>query len=395
MALFRYEAIDEAGKKINGALDAENLADAKSKLVRQAVFFIRITPLSSGLNKSALNKKEVLNMTRELARLLRAGLPLYESLSAMEEKYRGQKGQPLLLDLCEQVKRGLSFSEALSRHNRTFDLLYTAMVSNAERTGRMNQALDEIAILLAKQLEVRKQLVGALLYPTLLFGFCLFVLASLLFYVVPSLQELFDGRSLHPFTKVVFAISTFACNAKLYLLFFLVTVLIASVAILFSPKWKERLFERLGRLPWIGPILAKTALIRFCRASATLLDGGVPIVHSFAQARATMRHPPLEGVVQRAERRIAEGEPIHATFKESSWIPPLVPRMLAIAEEAGNLPSMLQQIGDIYEEEIERTLAHFATVAQPALLLLLGAIVGFVLLSVLLPLTDVSSFATN
>ena len=219
MPLFRYASIDEQGKKGGGVLDAENLSEAKQKLIKQAIFFTSISPLAAKKAKVLLEKKEVLHLTRELSRLLKAGLPLYESLSAMEEKYRGQKGQPLLLDLCEQVKRGDLFSEALGRHPKTFDLLYLAMISNAQKTGRLSHALDEIADLLTKQLEVKKQLVGALLYPALLFGFCLIVLAALLFYVVPSLQELFEGRSLHPFTRAVFAVSEFARSAKVGLLF--------------------------------------------------------------------------------------------------------------------------------------------------------------------------------
>jgi general secretion pathway protein F/type IV pilus assembly protein PilC len=393
MSLFRYDAIDQKGKKISGALDAESLTEAKLKLIKQSIFLTQISPLSPKLGKAILNRQEVLNFTRELSRLLKAGLPLFESLSAMEEKYRGQKGQPLLLDLCQQVKAGFPFSAALARHGKTFDLLYTAMVSNAEKTGRMSGALDELSSLLAKQLQVRKQLIDALLYPSLLFGFCLFVLSSLLFYVVPSLQELFEGRNLHPFTSLVFAMSQFACHSKLFLLTLFASLIAGVVAIGFSSRWKALLFNRVAKMPGIGPLLAKVALIRFCRAAATLLEGSVPIVSAFAQARATMGHPALEMVVEKAEQMIGEGAPIHAAFLHSSLIPPLVPRMVAIAEEAGNLPSMLQQIGEIYEEDLERTLSHFATVAQPALLLLLGAIVGFVLLSVLLPLTDVSSFA--
>ncbi len=395
MALFRYEAIDSKGKKTTGVLDAESLADAKQKLVKQAIFLTRILPLQSQSSKSLLNRAEVLNFTRELSRLLKAGLPLYESLSAMEEKYRGQKAQRLLLDLCEQVKAGYSFSTALSRHAKTFDLLYTAMIDNAEKTGRLGPTLDELATLLAKQQTIRKQLVSALLYPSLLFSFCLFVLATLLFYVIPSLEELFDGRTLHPFTQIVFGLSHFACRSKMLLSVVVLGIGGGCIGIYLSNRWKEAMFQWFSKLPWIGPLLSKVALVRFCRAAATLLEGGVPIVTAFAQARVTMRHPMLEAVVEKAEQTIAEGEPIHAAFKGHRSIPPLVPRMLGIAEEAGNLPSMLQQIADIYEEDMERTLSHFATVAQPALLLLLGAIVGFVLLSVLLPLTDVSSFATN
>jgi len=395
MALFRYEALDSLGKKTNGMVDADSLIEAKQKLFKQAIFLTAIKPYSLKQAKSLLKKGDVLNFTRELSRLLKAGIPLYESLSAMEEKYRGTSGQRLLLDLCEQVRAGHSFSSALSRHSKTFDLLYVAMISNAEKTGRLQEALEELSALLSKQAQIMKQLIGALLYPSLLFSFCLFVLGALLFYVVPSLQELFEGRDLHPFTKIVFSASTFARNAKFYLLgsFALFGAFLA--AVWRRPLWKRTAYQWILRIPMTDKLFSKVALIRFFRAASTLLDGGVPIVAAFSEARTTMGHPILEKIIQNAEESISQGAPIHAQFSGHDLIPPLVPRMLGIAEKGGNLDGMMRQIAEIYEEDLEKTLSYFSTVAQPVLLLFLGVVVGFVLLSVLLPLTDVSSFANT
>jgi general secretion pathway protein F/type IV pilus assembly protein PilC len=394
MPLYRYEAVDAKGKKTVGTLDAETLGDAKQKLLRRSVFFTRLIHLPPEKARPLLKKGEILNFTKELARLLKAGLPLYESLAAMEEKYKGQKAQTLLLDLAEQVKSGTALSAALARHSKIFDLLYRAMVANAEKTGRLSESLDEVAHLLAKQQHVRKQMQGALVYPALLFGFCLFVFGALLFYVVPSLQELFEGRPLHPFTQIVFAASRIAVASQP----FLVAIAVCAIGLIgflfWNPRWKAAAQIWLTGLPWLGPLFSKAALIRFSRAAATLMTGGVPIVEAFAQARATLRHPGLEQVIREVEKAVIQGERIHAAFRRHPKIPPLIPRMLGIAEESGNLSGMLQQIAEIYEEEIERALLHFTTLAQPALLLFLGAIVGFVLLSVLLPLTDVSTFST-
>lgn len=395
MALFRYEALSESGKKISGAIDAETISDAKQKLLKQSIFLTRVVELTFQKSKTLLNSEGILSFTRELSRLLKAGLPLYESLSALEEKYRGQAAQKLLLDLCEQVRAGQSFSAALAKHNRTFNLLYVAMIENAQRTGRLTETLQELSILLAKQQHVRKQLIGALLYPSLLFGFCLFVLCALLFYVVPSLQELFEGRELHPFTQIVFSVSTFACKSKALLLGIVVSIGVGISGFFIYPKWKSFAFRQVLKVPILNHLFAKVALIRFFRATSTLLNGSVPIVSAFSQARTTMGHPILEKVIAKAEYLIAQGDPIHLPFASHPLIPPLVPRMLGIAEKGGNLDGMMRQIAEIYEEELERTLAHFSTVAQPVLLLFLGAIVGFVLLSVLIPLTDVSTFASK
>lgn len=392
MPLYQYQAISEDGKKIAANIEAESLQDAKQKLIRRQIAVIQISLLSEKEIQRPLAKKEVLSLTRELARLIQAGLPLFEGLSALEEKYRGQRPHKILLDLCERVKTGHPLSRALSRHSNSFDILYVSMIANAEKTGRLDQCLNELSELLARQLYIRKQIVSALLYPALLAVFCLVVLSSLLFFVIPSLQELFEGRSLHPFTQIVFSASRFACNSKSFLLACFSAFFAVSVAAFTSKKWKERILELCLRLPILKNLLAKIAFVRFSRASATLLEGGLPLITAFAQARTVMRHAILEQVISQAEDRIGQGEPLSAPFANHPLIPPLVPRMLGIAEQSGKLSFTMRQIAQIYEDELETTLTHFATLAQPALLLFLGGLVGFILLSVLLPLTDVSTF---
>ena len=394
MPLFCYQALSETGKQTKATIDAESIQDAKQKLLRLQIIAIRIDPVTDKEMKRPLSKREVLSLTREIARLLQAGLPLYETLSALEEKYRGQKPHKILLDLCEKVKTGQPLSSALFNHPNTFDILYTSMVANAEKTGRLAPCFDELAQLMMRQLHVRKQITGALLYPAILATFCLVVFSSLLFFVIPSLRELFEGRDLHPFTKIVFAASEFACNAKGTLVGVVASLLLAICMARLSQKWRSKGSALLLKLPMLRPLFAKVSLIRFARASATLLEGGLSLMAVLAQAKTVIRHPILEKVIARAEERIAEGEPLSSCFENVPIIPPLVPRMLGIAEQSGKLSFTLQQIAQIYEEELETTLANFANLAQPILLLFLGALVGFVLLSVLLPLTDVSSFVS-
>jgi len=392
MPFYEYQAISGEGKKVAANIEAENLQDAKQKLIRLQVVAIKIAPLSEKELRKALGKKEVLSLTRELARLIQAGLPLFEALSALEEKYRGQRPHKILLDLCGQVKTGQPLSRALSRHSHSFDILYVSMVANAEKTGRLAQCLGELAHLLGRQIHIRKQIVAALLYPALLGAFCLVVLSTLLFFVIPSLEELFEGRALHPFTQLVFAASRFACSSKLLLAFLFGASLAAAITAAVSKSWKEKINTFCMKLPILKNLFAKIAFVRFSRAAATLLEGGLPLITAFSQARTVMRHPLLEALIADAEERIAQGEPLSAPFSSHPLIPPLVPRMLGIAEQSGKLSFTMQQIAQIYEDELESALTHFAAVAQPALLLFLGGLVGFILLSVLLPLTDVSTF---
>jgi general secretion pathway protein F/type IV pilus assembly protein PilC len=162
MALFQYEAINETGKKYNGIIDADNLQDAKFKLYRRQVLATKVLSLVGRNLSCSLSKQELLNLTREISRLLQVGIPLFEVLLALEEKYAGQKAHhQLLLDLCDQVRSGMALSKALERHPKTFDLLYVSMVSNAEKTGRLRESLDELGTWIAKELQIRKQIISA------------------------------------------------------------------------------------------------------------------------------------------------------------------------------------------------------------------------------------------
>ena len=391
MALFRYQALSPLGKTLTGILHAHDLAEAKASLLRQKQTLLSIQPFVLR-SSSHLSKKELLLLTRELHRLLHEGLPLFEALSILEEKYTNQKPHPILLDLCHRVQSGEPFSRALAAHAGTFDLLYSAMVAHAEKGTRLEYALQTITTLLEKQIHLRKQLLDALIYPAILAGFCLMVLSSLLFFVIPSLADLFANRPLHPFTAFVFTCSRVACESQGILLALVAAIAATITLFVLSPVWKRKLQAAFMRLPLLKNIALKAAWARFCRATAALLEGGVPVVEAFAQGRSVMKHPALERSIEAAEGMIASGSSLSKSLGASPLIPALVPRMLGVAEEGGTLPFMMQQIAQIYEEELEKSLQSVTTIGQPLLLLLLGALVGFVLLSVLLPLTDVESF---
>ncbi|MDE3055200.1 MAG: type II secretion system F family protein [Verrucomicrobiota bacterium] len=390
MPIFRYWALSDAGEQIKATIEAEDLQEAKRKLLRLRVIATKIEAVQK--KEKAFAREELLSLTREIGRLLQAGLPLYETLIALGEKYRGHKAEELLLSLGAKIKIGHSLSHALSCHPRAFDVLYISMVANAEKTGRLIPCFEELAQLLSRQMQVRKQIVGALLYPSLLAVFCLVVFSSLLFFVVPALKELFDDRELHPFTQIVFFVSDWACNSKVFLLSFVLSLFSLFLGACFFKPLREKVFSLLLFLPWIRSLWTRISLIRFMRAMAALLEGGIPLVGALAQARTLLRHPTLAALIAEAEERVAEGVLLSTCFTHPI-IPPLVPRMFAIAEESGKLSFSMHQVAQIYEEELEMTLANFTQLAQPILLLFLGGLVGFVLLSVLLPLTDVSSFA--
>jgi general secretion pathway protein F len=395
MALFSYQAINDKGKKITGVIDADSYLIAKERLLKQEIMITRLSLLETKKKEWSLDPTLLLSFTRELGQLLQAGLPLYDCLVTIEEKYRHHKSHPLFLDLCDCLKVGHPLSFALKKYPKTFDPIYLSMVQAAEKTASLASIFQQLCTLLSRQQKLKKQLTSALIYPSFLGGFCFLLIIGLLYFVIPSLQGLFEGRNLHPMTSIVLSLSKFA-NENTYALLFSFVFLILSMAALFRRKETRLFFQKqILKVPFFKTIMVQSALIRFCRSSSLLLQGGIPLIEALSLARASMKNSLLEEAVANTEKKIAEGETLSSQLKRSPLVPNLVIRMLSIAEETGKMSPMLQNISDIYDEELERNLAQLTTYVQPLLLLILGGIVGIVLLSILLPLTDVSSFTSS
>lgn len=389
--LYRYQALSNTGKKISGVIDADSIQSAKEKLRKEQILVVDLDLFHEKKKEITIPVPFLLDLTRMLGQLLRAGIPLFECLVIIEEKYHHHRFHPLLMDLCDSLKTGLSLSEALRKYPKSFDPIYISMVHAGEQTASLPTVFEELCALLQRQQKLKKQLFSAAAYPLFLGGFCGFVFMALLLFVIPSMKNLFEGRELHPITRFVFGASDFV-NAKgsilaIGILFCVAFILIA----LRQPALRQKLDGLLLKLPFIGEFLREAATIRFCRTSSLLLSGGLPILQTLQLSRKVMKNRLLEEVIATAEQKVSEGKPLSGELRASSLIPSIVPRMLAIAEETGKTAFMLQNIANICEENLEKKLQQFTAILQPALLLLLGLVVGLVLLSILIPMTDVGS----
>jgi general secretion pathway protein F len=395
MPLFRYHALTVEGRKTIGVIDADTYPLAKERLRKQELMVTRLSLLEKDRQEVRLKPPLLLAFTRELAQLLRAGLPLYESLLTIEEKYRKHRAHPLFLDLCDQLKSGSSLSSALKNYPKTFDGIYVSMITAAEQSGSLSLVLDQLSLLVARQQKLKKQLISALIYPAFLGIFCLLVVFALLFFIIPSMKDLFEGRALHPLTQTVLGLSNWVNEYASVLGLSFLLFLLGAFALWRRKQTRVSLEKLALKTPFFKTLIIQSALIRFCRSASMLLAGGVPLTQALQLSRKVIKNILLESVIEEAEKRIVEGEKLSNQLKLSPFVPSLLVRMLAIAEETGRMAPMLQNVAEIYDEELERSLAQLTTFLQPVLLMILGAVVGLVLLSVLLPLTDVSSFIST
>lgn len=395
MPLFRYRALTAEGRTIKGVIDADSLFVAKERLRRQQLLVTDVAPQGAVQKKLTLPSKFLLTFTQELSQLLHAGLPLYESLLTIEEKYSRHKAHSILLDLCDHLKEGHALSVALKRYPNIFDKIYLAMVQVAEQTGNLAETFRNLAQLIERQHKLKKQLISATAYPALLGVFCIFLTIGLLFFVIPSMKELFEGRPLHPMTQIVLTISDWVNAHVTGLIFGCVTLVGSSIFFWKQKQGKERVYRLCIKLPMLKTLLIQSALVRLCRGLAMLLNAGVPLLEALNLVKTVIKNPLLEHSIADAEKKIVRGEPLSGSFRETAHIPPLVVRLVALSEETGKMQEAFSNLTVIYEEEVEKHLTQLTTFLQPILLITMGMIVGLVVLSILLPLTDMSSFISN
>jgi general secretion pathway protein F len=391
MPLFQYQALDSSGKKKNGFIEAHSDKEAKGILREQGMMVSQLTSKARTSKKQGLKGENLLTFTMQLSQLVSAGVPLYESLVALEEQYRNESFHRVVLSLCDQIKAGSSLSDSMGQFPDSFDKLYRSMIASGESVGALDTVLDRLSHLLARQMKLKKQLATAMIYPGILASFSVLIVSLLLGFVVPSIEGIFADRPLNGFTSFVLSVSHFFRDYWwLYIPAFAgtVTFLVFKIRSEAGRLWLER---NLLKVPMIKTLVIQTAVARFCRTMGTMLQGGLPIIDSMRNAREVMRNIALEEEIKIAENKIIEGSSLSAELAQSQYIPTIVPRMLSVGEESGSTVTMLNKLADMYEDELEKTLDRVIALAQPVILIFMGTIIGMILMAILLPLTDVSS----
>lgn len=392
MPLYKYNAINKSQKKQSGIIDAESHADALEFLNKKKIVTIDLKPYSWKPKSISLSRKELLFFTQDLSQFLCAGLPLYESLLALEERYENTKNHAFFLHLCNQIKQGRTLSQILSEFPKSFDMIYISMVGAGEKSGKLGQIFKELSIMINKSDAFKKQITAALTYPIFLISFCCAVLYGLFFFLIPSMQELLQGRHLHPVTQAVLQISHFLQQYKRILGIGLVSVGIA-IFCFFHSRIGKLNWQRFSlHIPLLKTLITESVLVRFCQTLSVLLDSNIPLIEALDYSKRVMNHCIFESVIDKVGISIIEGNKLSTEISKSRLFPNMAIRMIQVGEQVGNMGEMLHNIAQIYQKNLERTLHKITVLLQPILLLFLGIVVGTILLSVLLPLTDMSSF---
>jgi general secretion pathway protein F len=400
MAVFKYIALSDRGQKVSGVLDADTAQEAREILRARRVHVRRLdrveaeTKTGKGLAFLGRRKaQDVVVLTRELATLLRAGIELVAALTVLLDEIENKKTEVVYRDLRDSVSQGKSFAEALGRHPKYFDGLYVKMVGVGEASGKLGDTLDTLATFMEQKHENSAKLVAALTYPLVTSCFGVTVVIYLLTSFVPKIRMVLteQGRPLPAPTKLLIGISDFVSGWWWLIAGILVLAALAFTRALKGQSFRYAWHKFILRVPVMGVLVRKHAVMRFALTFSVLLKSGLQVLDALRIAKDLTGNLVLIRTLDRVEQGIREGTDISAPLKESHVFPASVGHLIAVGERTGRLEDMLDRITDSYSKEIEVTQRKMLALMEPALILCLAVVVAFIMLAIIMPIVDVST----
>jgi len=415
MPIYEYKGLDPAGSSRTGIIDADTPRDARARLRDQNVMVtdLVVSAISSDESddKTPKKKKSAWSRaikiergvkgdralpvyTRQLSTLLRSGIPLAQSLTAVIEQVEHKEIEAIFRDVREQVVRGKSFGEALELHPRLFDDLFVNMVKAGEASGNLDDVLVRQADYRVRQERITAKIKTALIYPAIMLLIGAAVVIFLVNFVVPKLVKISKarGQKLPLMTQVLDVTSTFLQNNLVFILFTVFGIWIVWRYVLL-PRPEVRLWwdGMKLRTPVLGSLFKKQIVSRFAITMSTLLRSGVTVLDSLGIVKKVLNNKLMENVLEEVRTRILEGADIATPLKKSGVFPPVVGYMVAVGEQTGQLDEMLDRVAEAYEEEIDSATTRALAVLEPAMIVLLAFIVGFIVIAVMLPILQTST----
>ena len=401
MPVYSYKGLNTRGRRVAGVLDAESPRGAGAVLRRWGVFPTDLAEEKrEGAGRAAparslwerASGKDLALLTRHLATLTGAAVPLAEALATLAEQTHRAGLKRVLSHVCNEVREGRSLADALAAHPSMFSRIYVNMVRAGEASGTLELVLARLADHNESQAKLLQTVRGAMTYPILTLGVATVILVFLLAYVVPQVSRIFaeTGQELPFLTVVLLTIS--ALVAKTWWLWCAggAAAFVFGTRFARTPRGRAALDRWLLRAPWVGAILQKLAMGRFARTLSTLLSSGVPILTALDIVQHTLGNTLLRRALEEATESVRQGESLAAPLKRSVVFPSLLVQMIAVGEKSGELESMLARAADAYEKEVEGQLASLSAVLEPAAVLIMGAVVLFIVLAVLLPIFELN-----
>jgi type IV pilus assembly protein PilC len=396
-ATFAYRAVDAAGLPSKGEISGATKEAVTGELKARGLTVMDLKEKKGGLQTELtlvkrVKASELTVMTRQLATMISSGMTLLRAFYVLEEQIENKLLRETVAAVREDIESGISFSEALAKHPKIFNPLYVAMVRAGEAGGVLEQSLDRIADQLEKDDSLRRQVKSAMAYPTVVLTFAIAVLLGLIAFIVPVFVGVFKdfGGELPLITKFTVGMSK-AVTGQWYLLLAGAIGVVVGFRKWRKSTWGRPQWDRLRlRIPFkIGVTVQKIALARWSRTFSALYSAGVPIMHAIEVTGQTAGNAMVEDAMESVIDSVKHGGSIAAPLKEAPIFPAMVAQMIAVGEETGNLDTMLTKVADFYEDEVAAAIKALTSILEPVMIVLVGAIVGFIVVAMYMPMFKV------
>lgn len=406
MPTFEYSGKNSAGHMMTGEVMAATSQEAVHMLRRQELF---ITRLQEKVNDSSRPKdtpagwpfiqrvsgKEVVGFTHQLATLIRSGVPLLECLDLLGSEAGSPRFKQVLQIIREKVEGGSFLAQALSLYPDIFPPIYLSLVEVGESTGRLDESLTQLAEYLEKQTRLRAKILSALAYPALLVSVAFGVLVFLCVWVVPLFSELFSemGEALPWLTLVVISLAEGLRDYGLLVLVFGGLILWGVRFLLRNPGIREKQDAFLLKIPVFGPVLRKAAVVRVARTLSSLVQHGLPLLQAVDLTRGVIGNVALERGLHQALQQVEQGMPLSEALRAqgAGLFPGMMTQMIKVGESTGSMDGMLGKIADLFEQEVDRSIATMTALVEPAIILLVGSAIAVIVIAMYLPIFSMGS----
>lgn len=411
MPNFAYKGMNAQGKNAAGVIDAESEKAARVKLRKIGIFPTQVgvqgakkkgggfsfnADIDLGKYLQSISVKDIATMTRQMSTLIAANIPIVETLSALVEQTENPKLKTILGSVKESVVQGGRLSDALAAHPKTFGTIYVAMVGAGEAAGAMDIVLTRLAELTEKQAALKSKILGALMYPIIMGGVGVLLVSFLVVYVVPKVTKIFeDTKAALPLpTRMLVFVSGFLQNYW-YVVIIAVVLIVYGVKRWLKTKKGRYLYDKMSlKVPIFGKLFKLVAVSRFARTLATMLASGVQLLKAMDIVKNVVENEVLMETIETTRTSVKEGESIAEPLRRSGYFPPLVTHMISIGEKTGELETMLMRVADSYDQQVDNMVGTLTTLLEPIMILVMGGVVGFIVMSILLPILQLNQLGS-
>ena len=386
---FIWEGVDKMGRKMKGEMLAPGEAAVRQNLRRQGITATKIKKQGLLAGAKKITEKDVALFTRQLATMVKAGVPLLQAFDITSRSHGNPALQKLLGAIKSDVESGTALNQAFRRHPKYFDDLYCNLVEAGEQAGILEAVLDRIATYKEKILAIKGKIKSALMYPAIVIVVAFIITAGLMIFVIPVFAELFEGSGaeLPALTQLVMRISDFFV-AYWWLIFgaFIGSIIGFMQGLKRSPKFRDRMDALLLKVPVFGPLVEKATVAKWSRTFSAMFAAGVPMVETLDSVAGAAGNAVYRDATQKVRNDVAAGASLNSSLQATQVFPNMLTQMVAIGEESGSLDAMVDKVADFFEREVDEMVDQLSSLMEPMIMVILGSLIGTIVVAMYLPI---------